>query len=101
MSELQVALERWANFYLTMAAAAATLIGLLFVVIALISGGTVKDAADGMAKVRVYLTPTVVYFASVFFVAALLSFPDHTRLTALLSLCLAGVTIVSASVKIL
>src|SRR5208282_1034845 len=38
-----------------------------------------------------YLTPTVVYFASVLFPAALLTFPNHTRLTATLCICLAGV----------
>jgi hypothetical protein len=91
MNEVQLALERWANFYLTMAAASATLIGLLFVVIALVTGGIAKDAADGTAKIRVYLTPTVVYFASVLFVAALLTFPNHTRLTAVLCICIAGV----------
>jgi hypothetical protein len=90
MNEVQLALVRWASFYMTMAAAAATLIGLLFVVIALIAGGTVKDRAEGIAKVRVYLTPTVVYFASVLFVAALLIFPNHTRLTAALCVCILG-----------
>jgi hypothetical protein len=90
MSEVQLALARWANFYLSMAAAAATLIGLLFVVIALVAGGTVKNPAEGMAKIRVYLTPTVVYFASVLFVAALLTFPNHTRLTAVLCISIAG-----------
>jgi hypothetical protein len=91
MNEVQLALERWANFYLAMAAAAATLIGLLFVVIALAGGGSVKDPAKGMAKIHVYLTPTIVYFASVLFVAALLIFPNHTRLTAVLCICIAGV----------
>ena len=81
-------LERWANFYLLMAAAAATLIGLLFVVITL--------AAERMPlketpKIRVYLTPTVVYFASVLGIAALLTFPNHTRLTATLCICAGGV----------
>jgi hypothetical protein len=93
MKEMQLALERWASFYLTMSAAAATLIGLLFVVIALVAGGggNVKQAAEGAAKIRVYLTPTVVYFASVLFVAAILTFPNHTRLTAVLCICIAGI----------
>jgi len=72
-----------------MSAAAATLIGLLFVVIALVAGGT-KDLAEDTAKIRVYLTPTVVYFASVLGVAALLTFPTHTRLSAVLCLSVAG-----------
>ena len=81
-------LERWANFYLLTSAAAATLIGLLFVIITL---GAERRVEDGIAKIRVYLTPTVVYFASVLFLAALLTFPNHTRLTAILCICLAGV----------
>jgi hypothetical protein len=39
----------------------------------------------------VYLTPTVVYFASVLGIAALLTFPTHTRLTATLCICTGGV----------
>jgi len=88
MNELELLLERWANFYLLMSAAAATLIGLLFVIITL---GTERSVEDGTAKIFMYLTPTVVYFASVLFLAALLTFPNHTRLTATLCICLAGV----------
>ncbi len=83
MSEL----ERWTNFYLLMSAAAATLIGLLFVVITLADERRLTD----IAKIKIYLTPTVIYFASVLFLAALLTFPDHTRLTASLCICLVGI----------
>jgi hypothetical protein len=79
-------LERWANFYLLMSGAAATLLGLMFVVIALAAERRSGDAA----KIHIYLTPTVIYFASVLFLAALLTFPDHTRLTASLCTCLGG-----------
>jgi hypothetical protein len=83
-------LERWANFYLLTSAAAATLIGLLFVIIALgAERGVEKE--DDTAKIRLYLTPTVIYFASELLLAALLTFPNHTRLTATLCICLAGV----------
>jgi hypothetical protein len=81
-------LDRWANFYLLTSAAAATLIGLLFVIITL---GAERSVEDATAKIRMYLTPTVVYFASVLLLAALLTFPNHTRLTATLCICLAGV----------
>jgi len=80
-------LERWANFYLTMSAAAATLLGLMFVVIALAAERRQGD----VTKIPVYLTPTVIYFASVLFLAALLTIPNHTRLTATLCICLEGV----------
>ena len=88
MNEIEPLLERWANFYLLTSAAASTLIGLLFVVITLAADRRVEG---GAAKIRLYLTPTVVYFASVLALAALLTFPNHTRLTATLCICLAGV----------
>ena len=87
-NELMNELERWANFYLLMSAAAATLIGLLFVVITL---GAERIVEDGTAKIRMYLTPTVLYFASALFLAAILTFPNHTRFTASLCICLVGV----------
>jgi len=90
MNELELLLERWANFYLITSAAASTLIGLLFVVIALASERRV-DVEGTATKIRVYLTPTVVYFASVLGIAALLTFPNHTRLSATLCICLVGV----------
>jgi hypothetical protein len=91
-------LERWANLYLLTSTAAATLIGLLFVVVTL--------AAERMplvdtTKIRIYLTPTVVYFGSVLAVGALLTFPNHTRLTATLCICLAGVAGLVYSVSFL
>jgi hypothetical protein len=46
---------------------------------------------EDTGRIRVYLTPTVVYFASVLGIAALLTFPNHTRLTASLCICLMGV----------
>jgi hypothetical protein len=87
-NELMNELERWANFDLLVSAAAATLIGLLFVVITLAADRIVED---GAAKIRTYLTPTVLYFASALFLAALLSFPNHTRFTASFCICLVGV----------
>jgi hypothetical protein len=84
-------LERWANFYLLMSAAAATLIGLLFVVITLAAERIVQIVQDDTAKIRMYLTPTVLYFATVLLLAALLTFPNHTRFSASLCICLVGV----------
>jgi hypothetical protein len=87
MNELDLLLQRWANFYVSMSQASAALIGLLFVVITIV----VERRPNGIDKIRVYLTPTVVYFASVLVVAELLIIPDHTRLTATLCICLVGV----------
>jgi hypothetical protein len=43
------------------------------------------------AKIRIYLTPTVIYFVSVLYLAALLTFPNHTGLTAFLCTYLGSV----------
>jgi hypothetical protein len=43
------------------------------------------------SKIPIHLTPTVIYFFSVLYLAALLTFPNHTRLTAILCICLVGV----------
>jgi hypothetical protein len=90
INEFGPLLGRWVNFYIIMAASAATLIGLLFVVIALAAERRARDA-DAAAKIRIYLTPTAVYFASVLGIASLLTFPNHTLFTATLSICLLDV----------
>jgi hypothetical protein len=79
-------LERWTNFYLLMSAASATLVGLLFVVITLAA----ERRLEGKSKIPIYLTPTVIYFVSVLFLTALLTFPNHTQLTAALCICVVG-----------
>ena len=80
-------LERWVNFYLLTAAAAAQFIGLLFVVITL--GAERRRRADSY-RISIYLTPTVIYFAHVLFLSALLTFPNHNRLSATLCICFVG-----------
>ncbi len=87
MNEIEILLEGWANFYLITSTAAATLIGLLFVVITLAAERRLEDTD----KIPIYLTPTVIYFASVLYLGALLTFPNHTPLTATLCICLVGV----------
>jgi hypothetical protein len=79
-------LERWSNFFIFTAAAAATLIGLLFVVITL---GAENNRES--SRIRIYLTPTVIYFASVLFLAAILIIPVHSRLSAALCTSVFGV----------
>jgi len=84
---MELFLERWANFYLVTSTAAATLIGLLFVVITIAAERRSRD----VAKIRLYLTPTVVFFSSILGVAALLTFPNHTQLSAATCVGLVGV----------
>lgn len=84
---VRLVLEQWTNFYVITSAAAATLLGLLFVVITL--------AADrrrtNTPRIRAYLTPAVIYLSSVLFMSALLTVPNQTRLTAVICICLEGV----------
>jgi hypothetical protein len=84
----QLWFEQWANFYVITSAAAATLLGLLFVVITLASERGRKDTGS----IRTYLTPTVIYFSSVLGMSALLTVPDQTRLTAVICACLGGIS---------
>jgi hypothetical protein len=90
MDELESSLAQWSNFYIAMTQVAAALIGLLFVVIALGAQQGVEQV-DRAGKIRVYMTPTVVYFASVLILSALLTFPNHTPLTAMLCATLSGI----------
>jgi hypothetical protein len=78
---------QWANFYAITSAAAATLLGLLFVVITLAAERGRKDARS----IRIYLTPAVIYFSSVLLMSALLTVPNQTRLTAVICICLGGI----------
>jgi hypothetical protein len=89
MDELKSFLGQWTNLYLAMMQVAAALIGLLFVLIAL-GAQQGMDAVTDAGKIRVYMTPTVVYFASVLILGALLTFPNHTALTAMLCSVLFG-----------
>ena len=86
MSELEPLLDRWTTFYVIMSGAAAALIGLLFVVVTFAAERRLKEAG----RIRIYLTPTVIYFSSVLCLATLLTFPNHTRLTATVCICLLG-----------
>jgi hypothetical protein len=67
-------LAAWQNFYVIIGTAAAALTGLLFVVIALVSGalGRVSTPWSG---IRVFSTPNVLHFGTALLIAALLSVP--------------------------
>jgi len=86
MPDEGLTLERWANFYLIATTAAATLIGLLFILITLAVDKRPKD----VGKVGLYLTPTVVYFITVLLLAAVMTFPNQSRFSATLCICGSG-----------
>ena len=66
------ALRDWHDFAVTIAAAAATLIGAMFVVMSIGSGFLTRERAHA---VRAFLTPTVIHLASALLGAALTMVP--------------------------
>ena len=71
-------LEGWDNFYVILGSAAAGLMGLTFVIIALLSDRR-RAHPSGM---RGYITPTIVHFETVLALSAFLSIP-HQNMTSL------------------
>ena len=80
-------LEGWDNFYVILGSAAAGLIGLTFVVIALLSDARRANPA-GMQG---YITPTIVHFGTVFALAVYMSVPKQTVLSLSVGLAISGI----------
>jgi hypothetical protein len=80
-------LEGWDNFYVILGSAAAGLIGLTFVVIALLSDARRANPAG----VQGYITPTIVHFSTVFALAAYMSVPNQTVMSLSLGLGVVGI----------
>ncbi len=80
-------LPTWQNFYVIIGTAAATLTGLMFVVMTLTA--RVRDRKSNEAQ-GAFSSPTVVHFSTVLFVAAILSAPWQALWNAGLLLGLAG-----------
>ena len=81
-------LTTWQNFYVIIGSAAATLTGLMFVVMTLIAGVRVQVSASG--GIAAFGSPTVVHFCLVLLMAAMLSAPWQTLWNAGLLLGLTG-----------
>ncbi len=82
-------LATWQNFYVIIGSAAATLTGLMFVVITLIAQLRVRVSSDS-GGIAVFSTPNVFHFGAALLVAALLSAPWQALWPAALLLGLAG-----------
>jgi hypothetical protein len=82
------ALTDWQNFYEIVGSSAGALIGLQFVVTALVANipMSVHEGADAEA----FSTPTVVHFGAVLLVAAIISAPWHSLNPAALILAVTG-----------
>ena len=81
-------LTAWESFYVITGAAAAALIGLMFVAITLVAGGRAGRDRGG---IDAFSTPTVVHLGAAFLVAALLSAPWPALWPVGLLLVVAGV----------
>ncbi len=87
-------LATWQNFYVIVGTAAATLMGLMFVVITLMAQLRVQPSSSG-GHMRVFNTSNVVHFGAALLIAALLSAPWPALWTAALLLGLTGLVGVS------
>jgi hypothetical protein len=82
-------LAAWQNFYVIIGSAAATLTGLMFVVVTLIAGVRAR-VSPGSEAFATFNTPTVLHFGAALLVAALLSAPWQALWNAGLLLGLTG-----------
>src|SRR5437588_4273966 len=82
-------LAAWQSFYVLIGSAAATLTGLIFVVVSLIAGGRMRVTASSEAFAT-FNTPNVWHFGAALLVAAILSAPWQALWPAGLLLGLAG-----------
>jgi len=89
----------WSTFYVLIGSAAASLTGLMFVVITLVMGTRRREnAGDGIST---FSTPTVVHFGSALLVAASLCAPWHLLLHPAILLGLLGICGVAYVLRII
>lgn len=69
------ALKEWANFYVIAGSSAGALIGLQFVVMALVASMPQISVAKPDSDAEVFATPTIVHFATVLLTAGVMSAP--------------------------
>ena len=89
-SKSMTALTAWQNFYEIVGSSAGALIGLQFVVTALVAQLPSTWVGDG-ADAEAFSTPTIVHFGAVLLVAGIISAPWHDLNPVALILGLAGV----------
>lgn len=92
-------LAAWVNFYVIIGTAAASLTGLMFIVITLIASR--RRSPGSISSIAAFGTPTVVHFGIALLIAALLSAPWQTlwHVGLLLGLCgLGGITYIAVTV---
>lgn len=67
-------LEHWREFYLLVGTAGATLLALLFVAVSLGVGYLTQERQNAT---RIFMSPVVIHFTTVFFLSALAMVPGH------------------------
>jgi hypothetical protein len=82
-------MKGWENFYVITGSSAAGLTGLTFVVIALASEASMVR----LSGLRAFITPIVIHFGSVLWIASVLSIPGHTTLSLSIGLIATGMTL--------
>lgn len=83
-------LTPWSSFYILIGSAAASLTGLMFVVITLVTGiDRLRRNPDGIGT---FSTPTVVHFGTALMISALLSAPWHTMVLPAVVLGITGLS---------
>ena len=82
-------LEAWRDFYTFTGTAAATLMGLMFVVVSLAQRVLATD--EGRAAIGAFFTPIVAFFATEIIVTMLLLIPGITAMWLSLSLAVVGI----------
>jgi hypothetical protein len=87
-------MKGWENFYVITGSAAAGLTGLTFVVIALASDANMVS----LTGLRAFITPIVIHFGAVLWIASVLSIPGHTALSLEITLILTALALTVYSV---
>lgn len=91
-------LSAWDNFYVIVGSSAGALIGLQFVVIALISD---RQVAGSMLEIRAFGTPTVVHFCFALVIAGIMAAPWHSMTGAAVCMAACGVVGVAYSLLVI
>jgi hypothetical protein len=91
MQEAMVSpLSTWGNFYTIMGSAAATLTGLMFIVVTLTAGTPANRVRRSSGMLAAFGTPNIVHFCSALLIAATLSAPWQMLWNVSLLLGIAG-----------
>lgn len=94
MPETFIFIKGWENFYVITGSAAAGLTGLTFVVIALASDANMVS----LSGLRAFITPIVIHFGAVLWIAAIINIPGHTALSLAISMIVTAIVLTIYSI---